>query len=229
MNKGIESSRKKGEKIERERPIFYIICMSREERVGEPDGTRPGQVGGTFIPSQRGCVGVPEALSPPPQLPCPPWFRCPHPHSAFQLRSTWGSEWGRAFAQPHAPGLHFPPGRELKDPRLARGSGGWGPGQGASPVTFPRGPDTLTRPLRLPQALGGGLVGVQLGSPSSAWRPGVQPSCQVTLTQLPLRPREWVPSCFILQIRMNKGDSLRPCCSDLEFWGWGSILSLTWP
>lgn len=48
LNKAIESSRKKGGKSERERerPIFYIICMSGEERAGEPVGTRPGQVGG---------------------------------------------------------------------------------------------------------------------------------------------------------------------------------------
>lgn len=156
--------------------------------------------GGDLHPFPAGLCWGPQGTVPPSPAAVPPVVQMPTPTLGLSAQVHLGVRVGLCLRPAPCPRPALSPGRELTDPRLARGSGGWSPGQGASPVTFPRGPDTLTRPLRLLQALGGGLVGVQLGSPSSAWRPGVQPSCQVTLTQLPLRPREWVPSCLILQI-----------------------------
>ncbi|XP_015424946.1 PREDICTED: serine/threonine-protein phosphatase 6 regulatory subunit 1-like [Myotis davidii] len=70
-------------------------------------------------------------------------------------------------------------GRELKDPRLARGSGGWGPGQDASPVTFPQGPDntheTPAPPTGPGQGFGGGPAGVPLQC-LEVWGPAQLPS-----------------------------------------------------
>lgn len=103
-----------------------------------------------------GCAGVPGR--------CPlPVVQVPHPHSTCGLSAQvrLGPEGSCAFVPTQPQTLHFPQAGP-------RGPCAWPGGSGAPPVTFPRGPDTLQGPLRLPQTLGQGRGEGPTGAPSSA-------------------------------------------------------------
>lgn len=175
----------------------------------EPGRTRGWAAAVRPSPRPTGAaVGGPEVTTTLPSS-CAPILRCkcPHPHSAFQLRSTLGGgpEWGSCLCLAPLPRtLHFDPGWELDDspPGSASSVGGsWVPSPRGLPWTSPPGPCRTHRDLHLPPSPGGDLAGVPLLLP----RVWVQPSCQVPLSQ-PLSPggrecaRVFVLSfCFISQ------------------------------
>lgn len=176
---------------------------------GEPGRTRGWAAAVRPSPRPTGAaVGGPEVTTTLPSS-CAPILRCkcPHPHSAFQLRSTLGGgpEWGSCLCLAPLPRtLHFDPGWELDDspPGSASSVGGsWVPSPRGLPWTSPPGPCRTHRDLHLSPSPGGDLAGVPLLLP----RVWVQPSCQVPLSQ-PLSPggrecaRVFVLSfCFISQ------------------------------
>lgn len=116
---------------------------------------------------------------------CAPILRCkcPHPHSAFQLRSTLGGgpDWGSCLCLAPLPRtLHFDPGWELDDspPGSASSVGGsWVPGPRGLPWTSPPGPCRTHRDLHLPPSPGGDLAGSHSSSRGSGCSPAAKCPC----------------------------------------------------
>ena len=106
--------------------------------------------------------------------------RCPHPHSAFQLRSTLGGgapEWGSCLCLAPLPRtLHFDPGWELYDspPGSASCEGGtWVLGPRGLPWTSPQDPAALTETISHRAR-----AGTWLGSHSSSRGSGCSPAAK---------------------------------------------------
>lgn len=149
---------------------------------GEPGRTQGWAAVARPSPRPTGAaVGGPEvtttlASSRAPILRC----RCPHPHSAFQLRSTLGGggpEWGSCLCLAPLPRtLHFDPGWELYDspPGSASCEGGsWVLGPRGLPWTSPQDPAALTETIsHRAQA------GTWLGSHSSSRGSGCSPAAK---------------------------------------------------
>lgn len=128
----------------------------------------------------------PRGASHPPLPLCPPRFRCPHPHD-LSAQVHPGARVGPCLCPAPRPG-----------PCTFPGLGSWC--KGASPVTFPQGPDTLLRPLHLSQTLGQGFGGPGWGPPPA---PGGRGPAQLPSDLVPA-PSGWRAcvraSGFTLQI-----------------------------
>lgn len=152
---------------------------------GEPGRTQGWAAAVRPSPRPTGAaVGGPEVATTLPSS-CAPILRCkcPHPHSAFQLRSTLGGgpDWGSCLCLAPLPRtLHFDPGWELDDspPGSASSVGGsWVPGPRGLPWTSPPGPCRTHRDLHLPPSPGGDLAGSHSSSRGSGCSPAAKCPC----------------------------------------------------